>query len=65
MLYVGYVAYEWFGLGRRRLLVPLLEVDLESDAVWKAGDAAHFREEEPGGVEGTGWGDAFQRITEW
>ncbi|KAG6373887.1 amino acid permease-domain-containing protein [Boletus reticuloceps] len=46
VLYVGYVAYERFVLGKRTHLVPLLEVDLETDAAWKLGDAVRFREEE-------------------
>ncbi|KAF8432981.1 amino acid permease-domain-containing protein [Boletus edulis BED1] len=46
VLYVGYVAYERCVLGKRTHLVPLLEVDLETDAAWKLGDAVRFREEE-------------------
>ena len=46
VLYGGYVVYERFGLGRRQHFVPLLEVDLETDATWKAGDAVRFREED-------------------
>jgi len=40
VLYVGYTLYERFGLGICRHFVPLLEVDLETDAVWKPGEDA-------------------------
>ncbi|KIJ69699.1 hypothetical protein HYDPIDRAFT_79112 [Hydnomerulius pinastri MD-312] len=44
ILYLGYTAYERFGLGERQHFVPLLEVDLDTDAVWKRGDGARIRE---------------------
>ncbi|KAF9235205.1 amino acid permease/ SLC12A domain-containing protein [Melanogaster broomeanus] len=46
VLYVGYAAYERFILGERQHFVPLLEVDLETDAVWKPGDGARIREQD-------------------
>lgn len=58
VLYGGYVVYERVGLGRRGHLVPLLEVDLETDAVWKAGDAVRLREEDErrdGDARGGAW----------
>lgn len=64
VLYVGYVAYERYGLGRRQHLIPLLEVDLETDAVWKAGDAARFREEdELRGAGASWWNNVRRRVT--
>jgi len=48
VLYAGYAAYERFWLGRRPHLIPLLEVDLDTDASWKAGDVARVLEEEKG-----------------
>lgn len=66
VLYAGYVAYERFGLGRRQHLVPLLGVDLETDAAWKAGDAARFREEDELHKAGASWwGDVRRRIMSW
>ncbi|KAF8555551.1 hypothetical protein OG21DRAFT_1410740 [Imleria badia] len=65
VLYVGYVAYERFGLGRRQHLVPLLEVDLETDAAWKAGDAARFREEEERESSVSWWGNVRLRMRSW
>ncbi|KAG9317894.1 amino acid permease-domain-containing protein [Chiua virens] len=50
VLYVGYIMYERLVLGKRQHIVPLLEVDLESDAAWKAGDVARLREEEEEGL---------------
>lgn len=44
-LYVGYIVYERYALGKWTHIVPLLEVDLDTDAAWKAGDAARLREE--------------------
>lgn len=46
VLYLGYTLYERFGLGIRQHFVPLLEVDLETDAVWKPGEGAMIREHE-------------------
>ena len=61
--YVGYVAYERFGLGKRQHLVPLLSVDLETDAAWKAGDAARLREEDELHKAGASWwGNVRRRI---
>jgi amino acid permease len=66
VLYVGYVAYERIGLGRRQHLVPLLEVDLETDAAWKAGDAAHFREEDELRKAGASWwGNVRRSMRSW
>ncbi|KAI6043723.1 amino acid permease/ SLC12A domain-containing protein [Pisolithus marmoratus] len=44
ILYVGYVVYERFLLGRRQHIVPLLKVDLDTDAVWKRGEGLRVRE---------------------
>lgn len=63
VLYVGYVAYERFGLGKRQHLVPLLSVDLETDAAWKAGDAVRLREEDELHKAGASWwGNVRRRI---
>ncbi|KAI9569258.1 amino acid permease/ SLC12A domain-containing protein, partial [Boletus coccyginus] len=61
VLYVGYVAYERFKLGKRQHLIPLLEVDLETDAVWKTGDAARFREEDELHNAGMSWWGNLRR----
>ncbi|OAX38858.1 hypothetical protein K503DRAFT_815677 [Rhizopogon vinicolor AM-OR11-026] len=45
VLYIGYTLYERFGLGIRQYFVPLLEVDLQTDAVWKPGEGATFRDQ--------------------
>ena len=69
VLYAGYAVYERFGLGRRQHFVPLLEVDLETDATWKAGDAARFREDEKKEDERKAsmslWGNVRQRTMPW
>ena len=44
--YFGYWAYELFWLKKRSHMVPLTEVDLDTDAVWRPGDGARIREEE-------------------
>ncbi|KAI0355508.1 hypothetical protein OH77DRAFT_1496201 [Trametes cingulata] len=44
--YVGYSAYERFWLGKRTHMVPLMEVDLDTDAVWKPGEGVKMRERE-------------------
>ena len=66
VLYVGYVVYERFTLGRRQHFIPLLKVDLETDAVWKAGDAARFREEDELHNAGMSWwGNLRGRMASW
>jgi amino acid permease len=52
VLYSGYTVYERFGLGIRQHFVPLLEVDLQTDAVWKPGEGAIIRDDEGRGGEG-------------
>ncbi|KAG1738782.1 amino acid permease/ SLC12A domain-containing protein [Suillus lakei] len=52
VLYLGYTIYERFGLGIRQHFVPLLEVDLETDAVWKPGEGAMIRDREGKHEEG-------------
>lgn len=44
ILYGGYTIYERCVLGKNQHLVPLLQVDLDTDAVWKRGDGIQFRE---------------------
>ncbi|EIW61182.1 uncharacterized protein TRAVEDRAFT_117373 [Trametes versicolor FP-101664 SS1] len=44
--YVGYWVYDRFWLGNRVHLVPLMEVDLDTDAVWGQGGGARMREKE-------------------
>lgn len=46
VLYLGYAIYERYGLGIRQHFVPLLEVDLQTDAVWKPGEGAMIRDHE-------------------
>ncbi|KAI0638672.1 amino acid permease-domain-containing protein [Trametes polyzona] len=46
LCYVGYWVYERFYLGQRTHLVPLMEVDLDSDAVWRKGEGVEMREKE-------------------
>lgn len=46
VLYSGYTIYERFGLGIRQHFVPLLEVDIQTDAVWKPGEGAIIRDDE-------------------
>ena len=66
VLYVGYVVYERCVLGRRGHLVPLLEVDLDTDAVWRAGDAVRFREAEAHARAGVSWwGNVCRRVVAW
>ncbi|KAG1736432.1 amino acid permease/ SLC12A domain-containing protein [Suillus paluster] len=52
VLYIGYTLYERFWRGIRQYFVPLLEVDLETDAVWKAGEGAMIRDRESKNEEG-------------
>lgn len=42
-LYGGYIIYERYGLGKNEHLVPLLEADLDTDAVWKRGQGVQIR----------------------
>lgn len=44
VLYGGYAAYERFGCKVERHFVPLLEVDLDKDAVWESGEGAKVRQ---------------------
>ena len=44
--YVGYTLYEYLWLKKRHHLVPLREVDLDTDAVWGPGEGARVREKE-------------------
>lgn len=53
VLYFGYTIYERFGRGVRQHFVPLLEVDLQTDAVWKPGEGAMIRDHEGKDEEGT------------
>ncbi|KAJ8594082.1 hypothetical protein M405DRAFT_809739 [Rhizopogon salebrosus TDB-379] len=45
-LYIGYTMYERFRLGIRQHFVPLLEVDFETDAVWKPGEGAMIQDQD-------------------
>jgi amino acid permease len=53
VLYFGYTIYERFGLGIRQHFVPLLEVDLQTDAVWKPGEGTMIRDREDKDEEDT------------
>ncbi|KAI0684368.1 amino acid permease-domain-containing protein [Earliella scabrosa] len=44
--YAGYWMWERLWLGQRRHMVPLAEVDLDTDAVWGPGEGVRIREEE-------------------
>ncbi|CDO77231.1 hypothetical protein BN946_scf184747.g44 [Trametes cinnabarina] len=44
--YLGYWIYERFWLKQTTHLVPLMDVDLDTDAVWPAGGGARVREQE-------------------
>ncbi|EGO02342.1 hypothetical protein SERLA73DRAFT_49618 [Serpula lacrymans var. lacrymans S7.3] len=44
ILYLGYTIYERFVLKKTQHFVPLLEVDFETDAVWKPGQGDVVRE---------------------
>ncbi|KAI1791056.1 amino acid permease-domain-containing protein [Ganoderma leucocontextum] len=44
--YVGWTAYELLWLRKRQHFVPIMEVDLDTDAVWRPGDGARVREED-------------------
>ncbi|KAI9060005.1 hypothetical protein FKP32DRAFT_1679296 [Trametes sanguinea] len=44
--YIGYWLYERFWLKQTTHLVPLMDVDLDTDAVWTAGGGVRMREEE-------------------
>ncbi|KAI0941062.1 hypothetical protein AcW1_005123 [Taiwanofungus camphoratus] len=46
ILYAGYTIYERFYLKKPRHFVPLHEVDLDTDAVWRPGEGQRFRESE-------------------
>ncbi|KAI5999785.1 amino acid permease-domain-containing protein [Pisolithus orientalis] len=44
VLYVGYIVYERFILGKREHIIPLLKVDLDTDAVWQRGEGLQVRQ---------------------
>ncbi|KAI0328228.1 hypothetical protein GY45DRAFT_1255432 [Cubamyces sp. BRFM 1775] len=44
--YIGYWIYERFWLGQKTHMVPLHEVDLDTDAVWQPGGGALLRAQE-------------------
>ncbi|TFK33264.1 amino acid permease/ SLC12A domain-containing protein [Crucibulum laeve] len=44
ILYSGFTLYERFLLGKKQHFVPPLEVDFETDAVWRPGDGEMIRE---------------------
>ncbi|RDX47758.1 hypothetical protein OH76DRAFT_1353813 [Lentinus brumalis] len=44
--YIGYWLWERFWLKKTQHMVPLMEVDLDTDAVWGPGDGVRIREEE-------------------
>ncbi|KAH7910314.1 amino acid permease-domain-containing protein [Hygrophoropsis aurantiaca] len=46
VLYVGYTVYERFGLKKTQHFVPLLEVDFDTDAVWKPGEGNTIRSQD-------------------
>ncbi|KAH9947189.1 amino acid permease-domain-containing protein [Amylocystis lapponica] len=46
LLYGGYTLYERVCLGKTTHFVPLADVDLDTDAVWRRGEGAHVRERE-------------------
>jgi amino acid permease len=52
--FVGYTVYELLTDGKKPFLVPLDEVDLVTDAVWKPGDGdiGHKRERHEEGQDG-------------
>jgi amino acid permease len=59
VLYVGYAAYQRFKMPQAPYFVPLLEVDLDSDAVWGRGEGAPIKEREAhermGAISEGGW----------
>ncbi|KAM5542466.1 hypothetical protein V8D89_003925 [Ganoderma adspersum] len=44
--YVGWTAYEFFWLRKSQHFVPLLDVDIDTDAVWGPGDGVRVRAED-------------------
>ncbi|KIK13602.1 hypothetical protein PISMIDRAFT_118633 [Pisolithus microcarpus 441] len=44
LLYIGYVVYERLVLDERQHIIPLLKVDLDTDAVWKRGEGLQVRQ---------------------
>ncbi|RPD67528.1 hypothetical protein L226DRAFT_452760 [Lentinus tigrinus ALCF2SS1-7] len=44
--YIGYWLYELLWLRKTQHMVPLMEVDLDTDAVWAPGEGVRIREEE-------------------
>ena len=46
LTYVGWTAYELLWLRKRAHFVPLLDVDLDTDAVWGPGDGVRVRAED-------------------
>ncbi|KAI0832919.1 amino acid permease/ SLC12A domain-containing protein [Trametes gibbosa] len=46
LCYAGYSVYERLWLGERQHMVPLADVDLDTDAVWQQGEGVSMREKE-------------------
>ena len=46
LCYAGYTLYERFWLKQRTHMVPLLSVDLDTDAVWGRGEGVKIREQQ-------------------
>ena len=46
LCYAGYTLYERLWLKQRTHMVPLLSVDLDTDAVWPHGEGLRIRQEE-------------------
>ena len=44
LLYAGYSLYEFFWLRNSTHLVPLVDVDLDTDAVWAPGEGRTLRQ---------------------
>ena len=44
--YIGWTLYELLWLRKRQHFVPLMDVDLDTDAVWRPGEGARVREED-------------------
>ncbi|TBU58638.1 amino acid permease-domain-containing protein [Dichomitus squalens] len=51
LCYVGWWAYEFFWLNKRQHFVPLMDVDLDTDAVWGPGEGLRLRQEEQEALE--------------
>ncbi len=46
LCYAGYWLYERLWLKQRQHFVPLKDVDLDTDAVWRPGEGVRIREQE-------------------